>query len=122
MERTVSAQKTPKTTSKRRIFIVDDHPIVRQGLTQLIDNEPDLVVCGQGEDAYQALKLIRQQRDKRDRRVVWTQISPAGLGLLAETDPIVQNFPKYSRPNAAYTLSMSWTRRLTSSPICDSIK
>jgi DNA-binding MarR family transcriptional regulator len=41
-----------------------------------------------------ALKLIRQQRDKRDRRVVWTQISPAGLALLAETDPMVENYPK----------------------------
>ena len=41
-----------------------------------------------------ALKLIRQQRDKRDRRVVWTHISPAGLALLAETDPVVQNYPK----------------------------
>jgi len=40
-----------------------------------------------------ALKLIRQRRDKRDRRVVWTQISPSGLALLAETDPVVQNLP-----------------------------
>jgi len=40
------------------------------------------------------LKLIRQQRDKRDRRVLWTHISPAGLELLAEMDPTVQKFPK----------------------------
>ena len=45
---------------KRRIFIVDDHPIVRQGLMQMINPEADLTVVGQGEDAYQALKLIRQ--------------------------------------------------------------
>jgi DNA-binding NarL/FixJ family response regulator len=49
-----------KESAKSRIFIVDDHPIVRQGLMQLINNESDLVVCGQGEDAYQALKTIRQ--------------------------------------------------------------
>lgn len=41
-----------------------------------------------------AMKLIRQQRDKRDRRVVWTQISPAGMALLEESDPVVQNFPR----------------------------
>jgi DNA-binding MarR family transcriptional regulator len=40
------------------------------------------------------LQLIRQQRDKRDRRVLWTQISPAGLALLAETDDVVQHFPE----------------------------
>ena len=41
-----------------------------------------------------ALKLIRQQRDKRDRRVVWTFISPAGLELLAEMDPTVRRMPQ----------------------------
>jgi DNA-binding NarL/FixJ family response regulator len=34
----------------RSVFIVDDHPIVRQGLTQLIDQEPDLKVCGEASD------------------------------------------------------------------------
>ena len=41
-----------------------------------------------------ALKLIRQQRDRRDRRVVWTQISDAGLKLLREMDPVIQLAPK----------------------------
>jgi len=41
---------------------VDDHPIVRRGLSQLIDNEPDLAVCGQGEEAYQALRGIRDAK------------------------------------------------------------
>ena len=49
----------PSDANKRKIFIVDDHPIVRQGLVQLINPEPDLIVAGQGEDAYQALKQIR---------------------------------------------------------------
>lgn len=40
-----------------------------------------------------ALKLIRQQRDKRDRRVIWTQISPAGLDLLAQMDGEVSRMP-----------------------------
>ncbi|MGA2232365.1 MAG: response regulator transcription factor [Tepidisphaeraceae bacterium] len=45
---------------KKRIFLVDDHPIVRRGLAQLIDNESDLTVVGQGEDAYQSLRAIRE--------------------------------------------------------------
>jgi DNA-binding NarL/FixJ family response regulator len=37
--------------TRYRVFLVDDHPIVRQGLTLLIDQEPDLVVCGEADDA-----------------------------------------------------------------------
>ena len=31
---------------KKSVFIVDDHPIMRDGITQLIDQQPDLEVCG----------------------------------------------------------------------------
>jgi len=48
------------TAPKRKVFLVDDHPIVRQGLAQLINNEPDLIVVGQGEDAYQSLRAVRE--------------------------------------------------------------
>lgn len=40
-----------------------------------------------------AMGLVRQQRDKRDRRIVWTHISPAGLSLLSELDPVIQELP-----------------------------
>jgi len=60
--KTSSETKTPTITGKRRIWIVDDHPIVRQGLAQLIDGEADLIVCGQSEDAYGSLAAIRQAR------------------------------------------------------------
>lgn len=39
------------------------------------------------------LRLVRQHRDRHDRRVVWTQISDAGLRLLGSMDPVVQRFP-----------------------------
>lgn len=39
------------------------------------------------------LKLIRQQRDKHDKRVVWTQISSGGLELLRQMDPVIQKVP-----------------------------
>jgi len=41
-----------------------------------------------------ALKLIRQQRDKQDRRVVWTQISTSGLDLLSKMDDEVSRMPR----------------------------
>ena len=41
-----------------KVLIVDDHPIVREGLDRLLSREKDLVVCGQAEDGPQALKLL----------------------------------------------------------------
>lgn len=52
--RTIKAQK--------RILILDDHPITRYGLTQLISHEPDLLVCGEAESAAQALAAINAAR------------------------------------------------------------
>jgi len=48
----------PALSGKTRVLVVDDHPIVRQGLSQLINREPDLVVCGEAEDARTALDAI----------------------------------------------------------------
>jgi len=47
---------------KRGILIVDDHAVVRQGLTLLINQEPDLVVCAEAENATQALETIEKQQ------------------------------------------------------------
>jgi len=41
-----------------RVLIVDDHPIVRRGLAQLIEQEPDLEVCGEANDAETALSAF----------------------------------------------------------------
>ncbi len=46
----------PKDTI--RVFLVDDHPLVRRGLTELIDGEPDMAVCGEADSAEQAIPRI----------------------------------------------------------------
>lgn len=43
---------------KKRIFLVDDHPLVREWLTNLINQQPDLAVCGEAEGAPSALSAI----------------------------------------------------------------
>jgi DNA-binding NarL/FixJ family response regulator len=42
-----------------KVFLIDDHPIVRQGLALFIDREPDLMVCGEADGATSALQAIR---------------------------------------------------------------
>lgn len=44
--------------AKHRVLIVDDHPMVRERLAELIKAEPDLVVCGETESRAQALHLV----------------------------------------------------------------
>jgi len=43
---------------KRKVFLVDDHPLVREWLTNLINQQPDLAVCGETESAPRALQAI----------------------------------------------------------------
>jgi DNA-binding NarL/FixJ family response regulator len=47
---------------KSRIFIVDDHPLVREGLANLINGHDDLIVCGEAEDSAQAIARIGKAR------------------------------------------------------------
>ena len=43
-----------------RVLIADDHAIVRQGLRQILAETNDMVVAGEAETAYEALKLVRE--------------------------------------------------------------
>jgi DNA-binding NarL/FixJ family response regulator len=54
----MSAALSKVDKSQSRIFLVDDHPLVREWLTTLINQQKDLVVCGEAENAAQALTGI----------------------------------------------------------------
>lgn len=49
---------------RRRVFIVDDHPLVRESLATLIGRQPDLYVCGEAADSATAFNaLLREPAD-----------------------------------------------------------
>lgn len=43
------------TKTKRRVLIVDDHPLLREGIARVINDQPDLMVCAEAEDRAGAL-------------------------------------------------------------------
>ena len=48
------------TETRKKILIVEDHPIFRWGLSELINQEPDLIVCGEATDVSSAWKAIER--------------------------------------------------------------
>jgi DNA-binding NarL/FixJ family response regulator len=52
------AKQNQVKDSRKRILLVDDHAVVRYGIAQLVNQQSDLVVCGEEEDAANALSAI----------------------------------------------------------------
>jgi DNA-binding NarL/FixJ family response regulator len=50
--------QTTKPQNKRTVFLVDDHPVLRQGLGRLIDEQSDLAMCGEAESPVEAMRLL----------------------------------------------------------------
>lgn len=65
-------------TDKTRIFLVDDHPVVRDGLTMRIQRQPDWTVCGESNTCRDALAQIPAVRPNL---MVVDLILPDGSGL-----------------------------------------
>jgi DNA-binding NarL/FixJ family response regulator len=75
-----------------RILLVDDHPIVREQLTELIQREPDLVVCGEAEDANAAIKAAQVLRP--DLAIVDITLKDTyGIELIKHLKTILPDLP-----------------------------
>ncbi|MBM4142861.1 MAG: response regulator transcription factor [Lentisphaerae bacterium] len=77
-------------TARRRVLIVDDHPIVRAGLTHLIRGEPDLDVCGEADNASDAQQSVAEKRPD----LVLLDISLQGANGIELTKTIAVHFPE----------------------------
>jgi DNA-binding NarL/FixJ family response regulator len=77
---------------KKTVFIVDDHPLLRQGLALLVNRERDLAVCGEAEEAQTAMKEIAAK--KPDILIVDISLNgPDGLDLLKSVRTLYPNLP-----------------------------
>jgi len=77
-----NSEGNPKANCTR-IMLVDDHPIVREGLAESINREPDLFVCAQAEDHQEALKAF--EASKPDLVVIDLMLkSSSGLELIKD--------------------------------------
>jgi DNA-binding NarL/FixJ family response regulator len=56
------AKEMPEPKDQKQIFIVDDHPVFRDGLVGLVKREADLAVCGEADNAPQALSGIETSK------------------------------------------------------------
>lgn len=88
-----SLSRAPRATSlKKRLFLVEDHPVTREGFAQLLNYQADLEVCGQAGTAQKALTAIEVQ----DPDLVIVDISLAesnGLDLIKNLKRIKPRLP-----------------------------
>ena len=85
MGSTPERRRSQARSGPLRIVIVDDHPIVRKGLTELINGEPDMTVCGESHTAGGALERIRI--DRPDVAIVDLSLGmDSGLQLVKQLD------------------------------------
>jgi DNA-binding NarL/FixJ family response regulator len=89
----MSVKNSPKKGSKdkKKVFVVDDHPIMRQGLSQLINQEADLSFAGESGDGLEALSLI--EKTKPDLVIVDISLK-GGMNGIDVTKSLASDFPK----------------------------
>ena len=61
---------TGKDNKTLKILLVDDHPLLRQGIKQVVEGVDTFEVCAEASSAGEAMKIIN--RKKPDRAVIWT--------------------------------------------------
>jgi DNA-binding NarL/FixJ family response regulator len=49
-----------QTENKTKVLIVDDHPIVRQGISRIVNSQPDMVVCAEAFDMNSTMQAVEQ--------------------------------------------------------------
>ena len=85
-----SAAASVAKKNPTRIVIVDDHPLLRTGVSQLINSEKDLLVVGEADDAAKALTVI----EKTQPDVALIDITLGGASGIELLKNVKARFPK----------------------------
>ncbi len=83
------SQNEPDLSNKAKVLLVDDHPIVRQGLAELIGQEADLSVCCEAQDASEALQAIAASKPD----IALVDVSLQGTGGIELIKMIKASYP-----------------------------
>jgi DNA-binding NarL/FixJ family response regulator len=73
-----------------RIVVVDDHPLFRHGLVQLLNSEPSFTVCGEASSAPEAMTVVRREKPS----MVIADLGLKGANGLELTKSLRAEFPK----------------------------
>ncbi|MEJ0098876.1 MAG: response regulator transcription factor [Pseudomonadota bacterium] len=84
-------QESATKTEARRVLVVDDHPVVRQGIKLVINAEPDFTVCGEAENEQSARRMLRELQP--DALVVDLSLGAGGDGFNIVRD-VHAHFPQ----------------------------
>ncbi len=86
--------KPKKEAARQRVFLVDDHPMMRDGMGRLIDSEPGLICCGGAQSAEEAISEIPRCRPD----LVITDITlpqRSGLDLIKDLAAMLPDLPVF---------------------------
>src|SRR5690606_7690689 len=89
---TLEDDPSPATSTKMRVLIVDDHPITRQGMKALVNQQLNLEVCGEADNAAQTLEMV--QRLKPDLAILDIALkNTSGIELTKDLKIQAPNLP-----------------------------
>ena len=85
-------RRTSARTFKKRVFLVEDHPVTREGFAQLINYQPDLQVCGQAGTAAKAIAGIVSLRP--DLAIIDISLAESnGIELIKQAKALLGTMP-----------------------------
>ena len=86
-------EKSEDALSRRRILVVDDHPVMRKGVVQWIGHAADMEVCGEAESITDAISLVKKSKPDLVLTDISLKVNDGGLELIKSLHAINPELP-----------------------------